>query len=118
MSDQLPCKEHEAAIAVLKVEVGHLQTESHDTKEWLKSIDGKVDSIKERLDKQNGAFPHMSQDVVKLSESVSVLHEAVIGMKLSSNKIELKTKVLWGILASIGGALLAGLVKLLVIWLN
>jgi chromosome segregation ATPase len=110
---EFPCKEHEAKIAVLEVEVGHLQTDSHDTKEWLKSIDGKLDGVKERLDKQNGAIPHMTSDVAKLSESVSILHENITKIQLNTNKTELRTKILWGTLATVGAAFIAAIVKLL-----
>lgn len=114
MPDQFPCKEHEAKIAVLEVEVGHLQNDARETKQWLKSIDGKVDDIKERLDRQNGAIPHMSQDISKLSESVSTLHSAVSNLQVNSSKTETKTMIIWGILTAIGAAVLAAVTRFLI----
>ena len=113
MSDPLPCLLHEARIAVIESKIIDVKEETVSIHEWLKSIDNKVGDIQERLAKQNGALPHMSSDIVKLTALVEVHHQLIIENRLAATNTELRTHILWGVLATIGVALLGVLVKVL-----
>jgi len=110
---ELPCQEHEAKIAVLEVKVGHLEGSAANTRVWLQSIDGKVNEINAHLARQNGAIPHMVDDLGKLSESFESLHNKVSNLQIANTRTETKTMVLWSVLATICGTIIAIIVKVL-----
>lgn len=108
-------QEHDASIAVLQVEVQHLQHDAENTKAWLGSIDKKVDDIKSRLDKQNGAIPHLQSDVSALTVSMKELGSKMDDLKDSGRETGFKTSIIWGgataLLVTIVGALVGYLFK-------
>lgn len=107
---ELSCPDHEAKIAVLEVEVTHLQTDSVNTRQWLSSIDRKVDDIKSRLDKQNGAIPHMQSDISELTDLMKDMSTKQQDSRVANQEFKLKTGMMWSglgfVIASIIGLII------------
>jgi len=59
--------------------------------------------IKERLDKWNGNIPHMASDVKELKETLAKREETLIKRDAEAKETSTKTKILWGIVTTIGG---------------
>jgi hypothetical protein len=70
-------------------------------------------SIKERLDKQNGAIPHLVEDVKELKHGQTALFDAIVKNSISDTENKTRVKILWGILATIGTAAIGFAIKLL-----
>ena len=69
--------------------------------------------IKERLDKQNGAIPHLVEDVKELQKTQNILSDAFHKNVVSDTEQKTKLKILWGILATLGTAAMGMAIKLL-----
>ncbi len=87
--------EIETRVAVLETKSDY-QAEKLDKIEVnLKDTHGMVFSIKERLDKQNGAIPHMA-------EKIDLVSEVVNELKNNQTKDSSKLSVIWGVAGAIG----------------
>jgi peptidoglycan hydrolase CwlO-like protein len=109
--DTLPHQEHEARIAVLEVEMQHIKEEHTNTRMWLSSIDGKVDDIRSRMDKQNGAIPHIQDDIKKFGESLEKLHNKTEQISTTASTTKFKTGILWAGLGMVSTAILTFLIQ-------
>jgi len=69
--------------------------------------------IKERLDKQNGALPHLVDDVQDLKEVQSKMFNSLIQHVILDAENRTKLNILWGVIATIGVAVVGLVIKLL-----
>jgi len=107
-------EELDTRVAVLEVK-GEVQAEKLDKiEENLKETHSMVFSIKERLDKQNGAIPHMAEKIDKMSEVVYELKENQSAMQSEQTKDGTKLHIIWGIGGIVGGGILSYAIKLLI----
>lgn len=107
-------EEVETRVAVLEVR-GEMQEEKlNKIEENLKDTHSMVFSIKERLDKQNGAIPHMAEKIDEMSKVVYELKENQSEIKKEQTKDGTKLHIIWGVAGTIGGAILSYVIKLLI----
>ncbi len=102
-----------------KIAVLEVKSEIHSEKldkieENLKDTHSMVFSIKERLDKQNGAIPHMAEKIDVMSEVVHELKHSQSQLQKEQTKDGTKLHIIWGIAGTIGGAVLSYVIKLLI----
>ena len=69
--------------------------------------------IKERLDKQNGAIPHMSEDIRAMTLTQNKMFSRMNSDKIKSENLDVKFKILWAGLAIAAGAVLTHFIHVL-----
>ena len=97
------CEQHERRISVLETKVDYLNAHSAAQVEKLDNIDGKVDSIREHLARQNGALPHMADSINELK-----------GKMDSFSETRWQAKTMWAIIGVVGTVVIGILIKLLI----
>ena len=67
--------------------------------------------IKERLDKQNGLMPHMSEDIKALIKQQSEVSERMTHNEIREASRSVKVKIVWAVMGILGTGLLAFILK-------
>ena len=88
---------------MLETKVDYLNAHSAAQVEKLDNIDGKVDSIREHLARQNGALPHMADSINELK-----------GKMDSFSETRWQAKTMWAIIGVVGTVVIGILIKLLI----
>jgi len=83
-----------------------LETELPIIKENINDIYDIVYDTKEHLDKQNGAIPHMTEQLKELVDEHHEFAHKIDNYIIKTEKIDLKTKIMW----AMGGTGLSALV--------
>lgn len=101
-------------IAVLEVENDYAKEDRLELKKSFDQVYDLVYSIKEKLDRQNGIIPHISESIGILNEKHDTLSQTfnqyIVKNETKVEKNEIKLKVLWGI----GTFLISGIVSLVI----
>jgi uncharacterized coiled-coil protein SlyX len=97
-----------------------LEVKQEAMNETIEKIDASIEEsykislqIKERLDRWNGSIPHMAEDLKELKETQASLNKALVKSEHDDKENSTKTKILWGIVTTIGGGLAGYLIKVL-----
>lgn len=98
-----------------------LETELENMEKSIMKIDVAVSenheatmSIKERLDKWNGSIPHLVEDVKEVKGLQMKLLDKLNKNTIADKNREAKIKIMWGVFAAVGGALLSFAIKTLI----
>lgn len=98
-------------IAVLEEKVENNQNQLDKIENFTKEMQTVIYQIKSRLDSWNGAIPHLAEDVKEILSQQKVIVASLTEEKIKNAKSEVKVKVMWGMIATLGGALASVLVK-------
>ena len=94
----------------LETRVAIVETRQNIFEENVNEIYDVVQEVKERLDKQNGILPHISDEVKDLS---SKLNEYIAESNTAKGVTAFSHKLLWAIMGGMGTAVLALVVKII-----
>lgn len=101
-----------------RVSIVEVKLENMD--ETLKRLHSNLESntsltlqIKERLDKQNGAIPHMAETMKLVLDEQKNLSSKLAEKAVDDAKASVKVKVMWGIILALGGGFLTFAIDLL-----
>ena len=100
-------------IAILEVETEYLKSSLNAHSLSLNHIEEKIDSIKERIDKQNGTLPHMVEGLKGVSDSVKKLDEKLNVLTLGAVETRIKAVTMWGIMLVVVSAIIGIGVKII-----
>jgi hypothetical protein len=109
-------------MANLEVQVAVIENRVDTLETMFKETHNAVLSIKERLDKTNGAIPHMAEDIRTMRTEIKAVADSLsvktsdiaeaLAIKTSEDaKNNTKLNVLWGVIATLGSAIVVGIIR-------
>lgn len=104
----------ETRVAVLEEKIENQQNQLDKIEDSTKETHVTIYQIKSRLDSWNGTIPHLAEDVKEILTQQKVIVESITEEKIKSAKNEVKIKIMWGIIATLGTALGSVLVKFII----
>lgn len=106
-----PCEQNEARIVKLETTVSHLEEMTARQEQSLDQLKTDTTEIKTHLARQNGAIPHMQEDVGDLKLMMQDIARRQQEEALEHVKQDTRSKIYWGIAALAGGTVLGVLLK-------
>ena len=103
-------EEINARLSVVEVELINLKDTLKEFKEDTKKVTEIVFEVKTHLDKQNGILPSIKQCIERVESRLDRVETIDEKVALVATKV----KILWGVIAVIGAALVTSVVKILV----
>jgi len=100
-------------VAVLETETKVIKEDIKELKSYSNEIFNIVSSTKERLDKQNGAIPSISEKLNDLGIDQKLLSNNLDRFILLTEKNVFKSKIIWGVVGGVGSGLLIVILKVL-----
>ena len=97
-------------LSVVEVELTNLKDVLKEFKQDAKKVTEIVFEVKTHIDKQNGILPSIKECIDRIESRLDRVE--TIDEKVAS--ISVRVKILWGIIAAIGTALIASVIKILV----
>jgi uncharacterized protein YoxC len=91
----------ETRVTVLESELVHTKDDIKELKAYSNEIFDIVSGTKEKLDKQNGAIPHLVEQVTKLIDKHENFNNKFNDFVIKSEGNSVKTKILWGIFITV-----------------
>ena len=100
----------ELRIVALEVKMDTHQELLHEHKETLHEIRDSLSTIVSRLDKQNGALPHMAESLATLANDFASFKPPML---VEQATLKTKIRVIWTVIGSVGALILGWVAKVL-----
>ena len=85
-----------ARLSVSETKIVGIETDLNEHKDLLKYISVKIDAVKERFDKMNGAIPHITRTLSNIEKHLNSVADTNYGQETKIEKNSLYIKLLWG----------------------
>jgi chromosome segregation ATPase len=89
-------------VTILEVELKNMSTSLNKLDKIIEENTEITFQIKEKLDKQNGAIPHLSEMIKQIATRQEQIADKLNTSIVGTLMYKTKTKVMWGMLAVIG----------------
>jgi len=101
-----------ARVSVTETKVTNIESDLVDQKEVLKDIAVKVDGVKERFDRMNGALPHIEETLTSIKEHLENVTEISHSQETKIVKNTLYIKLLWGFVVPVVLTVTGSMIKI------
>jgi len=100
-------------LSVTETKVTNIEDDLMEQKTVLRDISIKVDNVKERFDKLNGALPHIQETCNNIERHLETATELSHGQDNRITKNSLYIKILWGIVVPVSLTIVGATIKLM-----
>ena len=101
----------EVRLNVLETKVGFLESTTKTQDGKLEKISNDLGKVSSHIAKQNGAIPHMQEDIKEIKELCQTLSKERHQMELENAKVSTKTKVYLAITALLAAAIAGAILR-------
>ena len=112
MSDAAHKDDLDIRLSVTETKVVNIESDMTEQKEMLKEISVKVDGLKERFDKMNGAIPHIEDACSRIEQHLELVVHVSNTQETKIAKNSLYMKLLWGLVVPIVLAATGSMIKI------
>ena len=99
-------------LSVTETKVANIDDDLLEQKNVLKDISMKVDGLKERFDKMNGALPHIQKSCARIEGHIEGITNITNAQETKIEKNSLYVKLMWALMLPVVIAIVGGLVKI------
>lgn len=99
-------------LAVLEEKQENLHSDISELKELAKDTANVVNELKIKIVQQNGAIPHMAESIKEIFDHQEKMMDQL--KQGNSSETDVKVKLLWGLVTTLGAALLYSVLRLFV----
>ena len=100
-------------LSVTETRVTNMQEDFSEHKTMLRDISLKVDGLKERFDKMNGALPHIQETCSNIESHLEAVTDSNNKQNNQITKNSLYVKLLWALVVPIALTIVGATIKLI-----
>lgn len=109
----VPKDDLDIRLSITETKVVSIEGDLVEHKVMLRDISTKVDGLKERFDKLNGALPHIQKTCGNIEKHLEAVTKANNSQENKITKNSLYIKILWGIVIPVSLTIVGATVKLI-----